>query len=100
MVACAHASQWWMCRSVPQIDVLRTRMSTSPSPGSGSGTSCIHRPGSGLAFTSALMHRTLTTTPISGRPATNASTAWSMSSSVCAADICVRIRALPCGTTG
>ena len=96
MVACAHASQWWMCRSVPQIEVLRTRIFTSPSPGSGSGTSCIHRPGSALAFTSAFMH----TTPISLPTSMNAATAMSMSASLCAADICVRMRALPCGTTG
>ena len=31
---------------------------------------------------------------------TKASTAWSMSASLCAADICVRMRALPCATTG
>ena len=55
MVACAHASHLWMWRSVPQIEVFRTRMSTSPSPTSGSGTSCNHSPGSANAFTNAFM---------------------------------------------
>ena len=96
IVACAHASQWRMCRSVPQIDVLRTRISTSASPGTGCGTSSIHRPGSALALTSALTR----STPISVATSVNAAIARSMSSSLCAADICVRIRALPCGTTG
>jgi hypothetical protein len=38
--------------------------------------------------------------PISSRVAANAVTAAWRSSRVCAADICVRIRALPTGTTG
>ena len=85
-----------MCRSVPQIDVLRTRISTSRSPGAGLATSSIHSPGSRRALTSALTG----SVPSPGRPRTNASTAWSMSASVCAADIWVRMRALPWGTTG
>ena len=36
----------------------------------------------------------------SERAAANWSAAKSMSAGVCAADICVRIRAVPCGTTG
>src|SRR5580658_950089 len=42
-----------MCRSVPQIPVLSTRMSTSSRPTGGSGTSSIHRPRSARALTSA-----------------------------------------------
>ena len=38
--------------------------------------------------------------PIARPTRTNAPIAMSMSASLCAADICVRIRALPCGTTG
>jgi hypothetical protein len=76
--------------------VLRTRISTSPSPGSGSGTSCIQSPGSACAFTNAFM----TMTPISVPTFVNAATAVSMSASVWAADIWVRMRALPWGTTG
>src|SRR6266511_3371042 len=37
-----------MCRSVPQIPVRSTRMSTSSSPAAGTGTSRSHRPGSAL----------------------------------------------------
>ena len=40
------------------------------------------------------------TRPIARPTRTNASIAVSMSASVCAADICVRMRALPWGTTG
>src|SRR5512134_2326015 len=57
MVACAHASQRWMWRSVPQIEVLRTRISTSSSPGLGASTSSSHNPGAGRALTNALMTR-------------------------------------------
>ena len=53
IVFCAHASQEWMCRSVPQIPVRSTRISTSLIPTSGSGTSSSHSPGSAWAFTSA-----------------------------------------------
>ncbi len=42
-----------MCRSVPQMPVRSTLISTSPGPTSGSGTSISHRPGSAFAFTSA-----------------------------------------------
>src|SRR6266853_4848646 len=44
-----------MCTSVPQIDALRTRMSTSSPRTSGTGTSSSHRPGSALAFTTAFI---------------------------------------------
>src|SRR4051794_35764992 len=53
IVFCAHASHEWMCRSVPQIPVRSTRISTSLIPNSGSGTSSSHRPGSPWAFTRA-----------------------------------------------
>ena len=49
----AHSSQFQICTSVPQIAVLFTRISTSFGPGSGTGTSSIHSPGSGRALTSA-----------------------------------------------
>src|SRR5450759_2068544 len=42
-----------MCRSVPQIPVIRTRMSTSLIPGTGSGTASSHSPRSALLLTSA-----------------------------------------------
>src|SRR5262245_21276771 len=42
-----------MCRSVPQMPVRRTRISTSPGPGFGWGTSWSHSPGSAFALTSA-----------------------------------------------
>src|SRR6185295_19063105 len=42
-----------MCTSVPQIAVLRTLISTSLGPISGTGTCCIHMPGSAFAFTRA-----------------------------------------------
>lgn len=53
-VACAQASHFQMCRSVPQIDALRTRISASPGPGSGSGASVRVRPGPPGSLTSAL----------------------------------------------
>ena len=53
IVFCAQASHEWMCRSVPQMPVLRTRISTSLIPTSGSGTSSSQSPGSAFAFTSA-----------------------------------------------
>src|SRR5687767_14831201 len=46
-----------MWRSVPQIPVLCTRISTSLMPQVGSGTSCSHRPGSDFALTSAFIAR-------------------------------------------
>src|SRR5579862_3213934 len=48
-----------MCRSVPQIPVLSTRMSTSSRPASGSGTSSTTRPGSARALTRAFTGPTL-----------------------------------------
>src|SRR5713101_3930677 len=44
-----------MCRSVPQIPVRWTRMSTSLIPGLGSGTSVSHSPRSARLLTSAFM---------------------------------------------
>src|SRR5882762_11608482 len=44
-----------MCKSVPQMPVRSMRMRTSLMPTFGSGTSCSHRPGSDLSFTSAFM---------------------------------------------
>src|ERR1039458_2415112 len=44
-----------MCRSVPQIPVMRTRTLTSLMPISGSGTSSSQRPQLGLLFTRAFI---------------------------------------------
>src|SRR5580765_4640547 len=44
-----------MWRSVPQMPVRWTRMSTSLMPGRGAGTSLSHSPRSALLFTSAFM---------------------------------------------
>src|SRR5690554_5373406 len=55
MVFCAQSSHLYMCRSVPQMAVLLILISTSLCPGCGTGTSCIHMPFSGRAFTSARM---------------------------------------------
>src|SRR5260221_14530652 len=44
-----------MCRSVPQIPVRWTRMSTSLMPGFGSGTSVSHSPRSARLLTSAFI---------------------------------------------
>ena len=44
-----------MCRSVPQMPVRSTLISTSLMPISGTGTSSSHRPGSALLLTSAFM---------------------------------------------
>ena len=57
IVRCAHASQRWMCTSVPQIPVLATRILTSLIPTPGSGTSSSQRPGSARLFTSAFTGR-------------------------------------------
>ena len=64
---------------------------------SGIGCSSIQIPGSRFALTSAFMDQI---TPISRPTLPKASSALSICTSSCAADICVRIRALPFGTTG
>src|SRR5581483_8812898 len=53
MVRAAQWSQSWMCKSVPQIPVLRTAIRTSLIPSSGSGTSSSRNPGPRSALTSA-----------------------------------------------
>ena len=50
-----HSSQFQMCTSVPQMADLRTFISTSLGPGSGTGTICSQRPCSGAALTSAFI---------------------------------------------
>ena len=55
IVFAAQASQEWMCRSVPQTPLLRTRIDTSLMPIWGSGTSCNQRLGSAFALTRALI---------------------------------------------
>jgi hypothetical protein len=110
----AHSSQFQMWMSVPQIAVLRIRIIRSLWPGSGFLTRCRASPGPASAFTSAFIEEGsldshpvdgngCTTQPItpSSRPArVNAATARSIWSDACAALICVRMRALPFGTTG
>src|SRR6185312_962219 len=44
-----------MCRSVPQMPVLSTRINTSLMPGSGTGTSSSHRPGFAWLLTRAFI---------------------------------------------
>src|SRR5205823_12448408 len=51
----AQGSQLYICTSVPQMEVLRTRMRTSSPPTSGMGTSCNQSPGSAFAFTTAFI---------------------------------------------
>ena len=55
IVRCAHSSHFRMWMSVPQIDAFFTRTRTSLMPISGTGTSSIHSPGSGLLFTRAFI---------------------------------------------
>ena len=55
IVRWAQSSQCQMCMSVPQIAVLRMRISTSLGPMVGSATSISQMPGSALALTSAFM---------------------------------------------
>ena len=55
MAPAAQASHDSMCRSVPQIPALRTRMRTSLMPISGSGTSSSPSPGPDVTFTRARM---------------------------------------------
>ena len=47
-VRAAHSSQFQIWMSVPQIPVLRMRISTSSGPISGTGRRSIHSPGSGI----------------------------------------------------
>ena len=53
IVRCAQASQARMCRSVPQMPVRSTRISTSLMPTSGSGASTSQSPGRASDFASA-----------------------------------------------
>src|SRR5207253_5684725 len=53
MVFCAHSSQFQMCRSVPQIAVLRIRIMTSLCPTSGFFTRVRVRPGARSSFANA-----------------------------------------------
>jgi hypothetical protein len=55
IVFCAHSSQLYMCKSVPQIAVLPIWISTSFGPGAGTGTRSIQIPGSGFDLTSAFI---------------------------------------------
>ncbi len=59
IACCAQPSQFRMCRSVPQIPVRSTLISTSPGPTAGSGTSASQSPGSALSLTSAFTLRLL-----------------------------------------
>src|SRR5204862_6424214 len=53
MVFWAQESQLYICTSVPQMEVLRTRIRTSSPATSGTGTVSSHNPGSAFAFTTA-----------------------------------------------
>src|SRR4029078_10455148 len=64
IVRCAHGSQSAMCRSVPQMPVLCTRIRTSLIDIAGSGTSRSSRPGPGVDFTSACMVRAYSDGPV------------------------------------
>ena len=55
IVRLAQASQLRMCRSVPQMPALSTRINTSLIPNSGSGTSASHNPGSARSLTNAFI---------------------------------------------
>src|SRR5437868_4040105 len=55
IVFCAQASQLYIWTSVPQMDVFRTRISTSSSRTSGIGTSSSQSPGSARLFTTAFI---------------------------------------------
>src|SRR6185369_1615539 len=57
IVFCAQSSQLKMCMSVPQIAVLRMRISTSLGPTAGLGPSVIQMPGSRRALASVLMRQ-------------------------------------------
>ena len=96
MVFCDQASQFQMWMSVPQMLALRTLISTSLGPISGTGTSCIQIPRLGLG----LDQRPHRITPRARPTLAKAAMARSSCSRVCAADIWVRMRAWPCGTTG
>src|SRR5690349_10269348 len=65
MVFSAHGSQSAICRSVPQIPVLCTRIRTSLIDISGSGTSQSSSPGPAVDFTSACMTRAYSGGPVS-----------------------------------
>src|SRR6476619_5425559 len=66
MVFCAHGSQSAMCRSVPQMPVLCTRIRTSLIDISGSGTSRSSRPGPAVDLTSACITRAYSDGPVAG----------------------------------
>src|SRR5260370_42484369 len=51
IVFCAQASQLYICTSVPQMAVFRTRIRSSSPTTSGTGTCSSHSPGSAFAFT-------------------------------------------------
>ena len=100
MVFCAQSSQFQMWMSVPQMPVFATFTSTSSGPISGTGSILHPEAGLGLGFDEGfhvIAHQMIP----APRPASvNASIAKSTSASLSAADICVRMRALPFGTTG
>ena len=53
IVRWAQASHLLMCTSVPQMEVLRILIRTSLSPGEGTGTSVMIRPGAAVGLTMA-----------------------------------------------
>ena len=116
IVFCAHSSQLKMWMSVPQMPVLWTLTSTSSGPIAGIGSSLSQRPGSGFCLTRAFMgapvvdavadrvsrarSATATISPaLAPRPRRPRSRSR-RPAAVSAADIWVRMRAAPFGTTG
>ncbi len=92
--------------SVPQIAVFRILIMTSLWPTSGFLTRVSVKPGARSSFasafivSSALLRTFYRIAPCALPTFANAATARSIWASVCAALICVRMRALPFGTTG
>ncbi|OPZ06608.1 MAG: hypothetical protein BWZ09_00281 [Alphaproteobacteria bacterium ADurb.BinA305] len=108
MVFCAHSSHFQIWMSVPQIAVFLILMRTSLGPTSGFSTLVSVSPTDGVNLAKAFMG--FLSIDISGRghaiapsalpTLAKAATARSICAVVCAALICVRMRALPLGTTG
>ena len=94
----------WM--SVPQIAVFRIRIITSLCPTSGLLTRVSVRPGARSSFASAFIVSPVRISlsyriaPSALPTFAKAATAPAIWASPCAALICVRMRALPFGTTG
>ena len=104
MVFWLQASQFQMCMSVPQMADVWMRISTSLGPIVGIGHVLHPQPGLAPALDQCLHGSPLGSgyliTPSARPTLANAAMAASMSAALCAADIWVRMRAWPLGTTG